>query len=561
MHRTGSRKRWISLAGILFLLFLAGNAAAAEKRVTAACPSRCTECVYGRYGKDGIIVSIPGYWDLTAMTLEAEGCDVLYLGEGKQPVRPGEAADLSGYEGQPVTVLDGKERVLGRMTILQGSAIPTLFLEVDAGELGKVNRSKDNVITEGRAVYREADGSVSYDGALTQMKGRGNNTFSYRKKPYQIKLEKKASLSGMGKGKTWVLLANWTDVSLLRNQIVLDMCREIGLKNAVSCVQADVWINGNYQGLYLIAEKVQIGSGRIPITDLEEVTEKANEGSAYPGRLVLEKRKDVALFRSYPDVKNSGDITGGYIVTVEKAHRLKNYLLAGFRTKTGLNIRIKEPTYPSRAQALYLAERFSALHRAVLAKDGTDPQTGKHYGEYLDTESCARKYLVEEWSKNYDFLGGSQYYYKDSDLVDPLIYAGPAWDYDLSFGNMNDRGYSPTGKYLSAYTRNTNLYWLLYSHEEFRDKLKELWGTAFRPAGEILLGQREPGSGSVLTSLDEYRARIEKSARMNYSRWLVSTDATGRDSGGSFDHAVKYLKDWITQRLAWMDEEFGNGAE
>ena len=439
MRSAGNAWIRIAVTGILFLLLFSGKASAAgEYTLTASCPSVCGEQVVSRAGKDGMILSLPGFWNLSEITLEMEGTEVLLLGQENIEVRTGQAADLTELAGKKIRVRSGKQDY-GSLTILQGSnavVANTVCVEVDGEELKKVNRSKDNVITGGRAVYTEADGRVTYDGGLEQLKGRGNNTFSYAKKPYQIKLREKAPLSGMGKGKTWVLLANWTDVSLLRNQIVLDMSLEIGLRNAVHCVQADVWINGSYNGLYLLTEKIQIGGGRIGITNLEKAAEAANPAPFEPGKLITEKSAAYPLLRSYPDVKDPEDITGGYILTMEKKARMKNYVLAGFRTEHELSIRIKVPTYPSRAQAEYLYARVSEMQRALMAKDGTDPETGNPFEDYLDMTSFAQKFLIEEWCKNYDFSGGSQFLYKDSDLVDPLFYAGPSWDYDLSFGNM-----------------------------------------------------------------------------------------------------------------------------
>ena len=163
-----------------------------------------------------------------------------------------------------------------------------------------------------------------------------------------------------------MLLANWTDLSLLRNQIVLDMSREIGLRNAVSCTQADVWINGLYQGLYLVTEKIQIGKGRIDIANLEKETEKVNGDPFEAGKIVTEKSAAYPLLRSYPQVKDPEDITGGYIMTIEKKHRMKDYVLAGFRTENELSIQIKEPTYPSRGQAEYLFARITEMQNALM---------------------------------------------------------------------------------------------------------------------------------------------------------------------------------------------------
>ena len=450
---------------------------------------------------------------------------------------------------------------MGWLTVLQGSRIPALFLEVDGDRLKKINRSKEEIITEGHAAYYEADGKASYDGGLTQMKGRGNNTFSYPKKPYQIKLKDKASLSGMTAAKTWILLANWTDISLLRNQIMLDVSRASGLRYAVACEQVDVWVNGGYQGLYLMTEKIQIAKGRMEITDLEKATEEANDQDTFPGRIVKRKTKEFPLIRDYPKVKDPEDITGGYIATIEKNHRMKNNDIPGFRTDAVLSVQIKEPSFPSSAQTEYFARLVTETQHALMARDGICPETGKSFEEYLDLESFAKKFLIEDWCKNYDFLGGSQYIYKDSDLVDPLLYAGPAWDYDLAFGNMRDKGHLSTGNYLINFRRDNNIYWLLYTHDSFRAEITRQWQNSFRPAMAVLLGEVPAPEGSIVRPYDEYRDRITASAAMNFKRWGVNDAATAYEAGKSFEIATKYLKTWITEHTAAMDKLYGPAAE
>ena len=562
MHKAGKGLIRITVTGILFLLLFAGCAAADGWKLTAGCPSVCGEKVVAREGKDGLILSLPGFWDLSKITLEMEKTQVLLLDNGAAEVPYGEEGDLTGLTGRRILLQNENNKGRGYLTILQGSAIPALFLEVDGENLKKVNRSKTYQITDGMAVYYEADGTVSYSGALDQMKGRGNNTFRYSKKPYQIKLREKASLSGMEKARTWVLLANWADLSLLRNQIMLDMSREMGLRYAVNCVQADVWINGAYNGLYLLTEKIQIGKNRVNITDLEEETEKVNPAPFNPGELVKTKSSTIPLMRCYPDVQDPEDITGGYILTIEKRARLVNYeSMAGFRTANDLSIRIKEPTYPSRGQTEYLFKRFTELKQALIEKDGINPDTGKAFDKYLDVRSFAQKYLLEEWCKNFDFFGGSQFLYKDSDRIDPLVYAGPSWDYDLCFGNMAARGYRPDGEYLTAYRRTYNIYWQLSGHEAFRAEVEALWKEAFRPAVAVLLGEKEKEPDGIVCSLAEYRERISASAQMNTRRWGVNSEANGAGSGGSFDNAVKYMENWIRKRTAWMDGEYGTEGE
>jgi len=273
----------------------------------------------------------------------------------------------------------------------------------------------------------------------------------------------------------------------------------------------------------------------------------------------VQDKKSFPLLRAYPAVADPEDITGGYIFTAEKKARMRNYSLAGFRTENELSIRIKEPTYPSRSQAEYLYARVWEAQKALIAKDGVEPETGKTWQEYLDIESFARKFLIEDFCKNYDYAGGSQYMYKDSDLVDPLIYAGPSWDYDLSFGNMPDRGYQADGAYVTAYHRNLNLYWLLSCHESFCEKVKEVWRQRFRPAAAVLLGETEAAPDSFVRSIDEYQARISASAEMNRLRWGVSTVTKG--SGETFDRVIQYLKRWMAERTAWLDKTWAQDVQ
>ena len=548
-------------AAVILFAFLAGAAAAENAPVLrAGSPDRCTETVVSRSGSMGMVLSLPGFWDPSAVTLEIEGAEEFSLGSDRKVIRAGEAADLTAYIGQTVPVYSAAGRNLGRLTVYHGSAVPALFLSVDPQQLTRVNHSKENRITEGRAVFAEADGTVSYAGALTQMKGRGNNTFAYAKKPYQLKLEKKASLAGMNRAKTWVLLANWNDVSLLRNQIVLDLARETGLPCAVSCVQTDVWINGVYNGLYLLAEKVQIKPERIAISDLEDETEELNDTPPESRKLLRKATEELPLYRGYDTPVNPPDITGGYLFAIEKFTRLRDYLIAGFRTGAGLSFRIVEPTYPSLEQTEYLGLLMNDVHQSVIAADGISPQTGRTYREYLDLPSFALKFLIEDWCKNYDFIGGSQYMYKDRDSVNPKIYAGPAWDYDLSFGNMTDRGFDPKGEYLAENPRKTgNLYGLLSAHDDFRSEAASLWKDVFRPAVAVLLGEREGERGRVIRPLDEYAEAIADSAAMNFARWGVGAKSA-TVAGKSFEKAVRYLENWMRVRTEYMDGAWGTPA-
>ena len=562
MNKIFRRRSIIQLVPVLLLailcMFMFSSVAAAEIKmsISAKEATETSEYVTGRKGKGGYVLCIPGTWDITRIQLSAKGHEKFQLDKNGPILDADTPVDLTEYVGRKVQVFSAKHHALGTLVIYQGSKIPAVFFTVDSKQLKKVNQSKKENITEGRVVFQEADGSISYDGDLTLLKGRGNNTFSYAKKPYEFKLAKKADLCGMGKAKTWILLANYLDVSMLRNQIVLDLSREVGLPYSVKCRQTDVWLNGVYNGMYLMTEKIQINKNRINITDLEEKTEAVNDQplDTYP-----KYNPDdgfLPIMRGYKIPNNPEDITGGYIVTIEKPHRLKDSTKPGIRTKKQLSIRIKEPTYPSEAQVAYLGKLFNDMHNAVLAADGVNQDTGKHYTEYLDTVSFARKYLVEDMSKNYDAAGGSQYLFKDSDLTNPLIYAGPSWDYDLSFGNMDVRGASPVGEYMSILkVGSINFFGQLAKHEEFKNEVKKNWRDVFRPAVAILMGEVPATESSEICSFEQYYELLKDSAKMNEIRWGKVTKLS-KYAGSDFDSGVRSLKNWIQKRINSMDEVF-----
>ena len=341
--------------GVLWCVLLAmscfcASAKAANFSITASTWIGETEVtVKSRFVNEKHTLYLPGNWDITQVYLEIAG---------QSSIRVGDTVLTSGQENDLSTCLGLKQRyynargrqMSGTLYILHGSEMPSIHFTVDSKQLSQVNKSKNNVIEEGNFLYVEADGSIAYDGPLASLKGRGNSTFAYSKKPYQVKLPEKVNLSGMGKGKTWLLIANWLDLSLMRNQVMLDLAREVGIPNALSCQMADVYFNGTYNGLYLVTEKIQVGKKRVDIYDLEEATIQANDTPVVGTKRIDEtKSEGLAILRAYAIPNDPEDITGGYILEIEKSYRFRDKITNGFRTENGISVTVKEPTYASRA--------------------------------------------------------------------------------------------------------------------------------------------------------------------------------------------------------------------
>ncbi len=441
--------------------------------------------------------------------------------------------------------------------VYRGSSLPALFLTVEQDQLDQINKSKTCKAPAYLTAYG-ANGEIEFDGELRYLKTRGNSTFQYRKKPYQLHLGKKASLAGLPMAKKFILLADYLDISLLRNRITLNLARAAGLPFSLECMHVDVYLNGEYRGLYLMTEKIQVGSSGVDIADLEEENEEVNPQplDSYP---VFESQPEGLIDARGYDLENDPeDVTGGYLLETDKVYRYRRSDEPGFITSRNMAVYIKQPEHPSRAQVEYIGNLMSAFHRAILSADGTDPATGRHYSQMIDMESFARKYLIEEISKNFDGQRGSQFFYKDRG-EDALVYAGPCWDYDLTYGDILQEGFKgalhPRDFYMSRFKSNECWWNNLMKQPDFAARVQQEYMQTFLPLLKVLLGQAEPAYG--LQSIDEYKAQIADSAAMNFKRWSPSSNkGYYKEAGYTFDQGVKYLKNWLDKRVQFLTSQW-----
>lgn len=441
--------------------------------------------------------------------------------------------------------------------ILQGSpGLPTLYIVTESGSLKKIHEKKANK-EPGALIFVDGAGKTEYDGPLTHVKMRGNSSTTFAKKNYQIKLETGANLCGMGKSRTWVLTGNYRDKSLLRNQITMDMALYAGLDNTPEHLSAEVYINNEYMGLYMFSEKVMIDDDRVAITDLEAATEALNSQdlSAYPRTGPIEATP--GKFKAYDIPVNPADITGGYLVEFEAYSSRYKEEASVYHTTRKNTLVVKSPEYCSQEQMAYISAYMQSFENAIFAPDGVDPDTGRHYTELVDLSSLVTKYLVEEVSKNYDGNSSSMFFYKPSDSESPIVFAGPAWDYDSAYGSYArednaDRALTGDGLWIAE--KSGSRYWwpALYRQPDFYQAMVEKYESAFLPAMEILLGQR--AETDTLRSLDSYAEEIRLSTDMNLVRWpRAKKPSTAAQTGYTFDENIAFLKSFITQRMRYLN--------
>ena len=476
-------------------------------------------------------------------------------------VKSGDTVDLSGKGGMVTLTLSGGEQ---QLYILQSAQIPSVFIATESGSLSAIHANKDYKEAGEMAIVKE-DSSVDYEGTLKHIKGRGNATCGYAKKPYNIKLNKSADLLGMGKEKGWCLLANYTDRSLLRNRIVYNLAEEVGIPFTMDSRNVDLYINGNYMGSYLLTEKIEIADTRVDIVDLEGATEDVNDAALDTYSRGGTNSWAVGT-RKWVNIPNDPeDITGGYLLEVELNDRY-GAEISGFVTNGRQSVVIKYPEYASENQVKYISSFYQEMEDAVYSETGYN-SLGKHYSEYLDLDSIARMYVLQEFSMNLDTGITSFYFYKDSDLTgDGKIHAAPVWDFDMAVGNHGYRDGVNLTDPTQWWARRAQIYGIgglnilaqAVSHAEVMEQAAQIWEQEFVPAVKVLLGEETDAQTSKLKSLREYEEEVSPSAAMNFVKWrgqMVNPSAYGLvNTGTTYEANIDYLESFISRRRDFLDK-------
>ena len=444
-----------------------------------------------------------------------------------------------------------------RLTVCFSANIPAVYLTTESGSLSYIHASKENKEKGNIRIYE--NGELTLDSALKQIKGRGNATWNYEKKPYNIKFKDETSVLGMPNAKKWTLLAGHImDNTQMKNAFALNFGRLIGLEETSECRNIDLYVNGSYLGVYLICESVEVGKNRVDIADLESGNEDAN-----PEIEDLETLPQSGVRSEYVpgsmkwiDIPNSPeDISGGYLLEVDYLYRY-HAEPSGFISNVGMPIVIGSPEYASKAEVEYISSLWNAAEEALYSETGYNA-AGKHFTECFDLDSLVKCYLVEEFTKDVDSGITSFYFYKKAN--DDKFYAGPLWDFDHALGSG-----TTIGDRLTVYESNT---W--YANQLYRDSIDSACGhfptffaqcyrfPAFRTAVAAQWPLAEAAfEETALPSLQTQKDTIRASVAMNHIRWNTysSTDvaAVMAKSGQDADALISFL----SQRKAALDKGF-----
>lgn len=410
---------------------------------------------------------------------------------------------------------------------LEGSAgnntdIPQVYIYT-TGTISEEYHDEDDVtisvIDRDGGIYEELSDNEC------NIKIRGNTTSTAPKKPWNIKLSSKESILGMDKGKKWCLLANSFDKSLMRNSLAYDFGLQIGVTYTCQSRYVEVYVNGVFNGNYLITEPVEAKKERVDIDAYDadsndillELGTRNEEGVDHFTTTVLNTTFDVN------DPEKGDDLTDTEVDA--KIERVKTYL-----------------------------NEFESVLR------------GQNYDEilkYIDEDTFVNFYIVNELFKNVDFNFSSTRFY----IKDDKIYAGPLWDFDLSSGNCKSSYYTTYYvdgvSYKGYYCQSMNWYRELLKNESFYNKIKERY-KELQYAIQNIYSLNSETNISVQYLLGVYGNSFERnfvSTNLLGAGWSLTNEdgySYAAESGWTtWQQPVEFLRSWLENRNIWLCTEWG----
>jgi len=382
--------------------------------------------------------------------------------------------------------------------------VPTVYIETENRQ--GITSKEDYILCT--FIMVDGDNVARYDSTL--IRGRGNSSWwCSEKKSYRVKFGKKQRLLGkdFANAKSWTLLANHGDKTMIRNALTYRLGRFIGLDFCPAAKFVDLYLNGHYRGTYQISDQVQVHKKRVNVDeDNGWLLEVANENSK-EDPLITSTRYDIMY-----NIKNPKDEK----LTVDKRISIGRWI--------------------------------QGFENAVADNDYTDPEKG--YRAYIDEESFVNWYVGAELTGNIDALY-SIYMYKDAD--EQKIHFGPLWDLDLGYDNSSERS-----------LKNNLAAFLGLWNRPFEKILQRLWQDPWfaRACNNRLNEWIDHGLQSYLIeSIDSLRNAIWQSQGENFKVWPINKQVYDWEKHSyytTYDGYINELKSFVNNHIPYLQKAFAD---
>lgn len=394
--------------------------------------------------------------------------------------------------------------------------LPTVVINTQGAE---EITSKENEISS--VVYIVSEGGKNLlSTKKTGVRGRGNASWNFPKKPYRLKFdEKQKLLDAPAKAKKWTLINNYGDKTLMRNMIAFEISRRLGMAYTPYCHPVDVVLNGEYRGCYQLCDQIEVNKNRVNITEMEP--------------------EDITL----------PALSGGYLIEIDA---YASGEASHFYSTRGTPVTIKSPDDDDivTAQSRYITDYFNLLENSVFSAGFYDLEQG--YRKYLDLDSFLKHFIVGELSGNTDTYWSV---YMTKDRESDKFFTGPVWDFDIAFDNdqrtypvdqHTDFVYATVGSVASGSIRDM-VNAIVKNDNAARQRLIELW--------QIARTQQGIDEASMLEYIDQAAELLDESQKLNFLRWDILSQRVHENpqASGSYQGEVNIVKNFMTKRIPKMD--------
>ena len=388
--------------------------------------------------------------------------------------------------------------------------IPIVEISLSGGKtVGQIDRNATSAM-QFSLDCSMLDGYASFENLSGKIRGRGNSTWLWEKKPYKIKLDEKASLMGLDDNRDWILLANYADKSLLRNVVAYEMGRTLEhIAWAPHQIPVDLFVNGEYRGVYGLGEHMEVAKGRVAIEATAET--------------------DTDFFLEVGGMEDGDKKGEHYFHTPDMHVRFITY-----QTPSAKNI--------TSEQKAFLSDYFARAEQAI--------ESGEGYEEYIDVDSFIDWMILHELCYNLDScFRRSCYMIKEKG---GKLKMGPIWDFDLALGNFS-RDNPAYDDWATVGSNDENSYihetWCNYllQDKEFCARFAERWNEV-----------RDRLLSTANQTIDRYGQLLQISQQANFEVWQIWGKRAGYQAQwcsneDSYEKQLAYLKNFLRNRAEWMD--------
>lgn len=403
------------------------------------------------------------------------------------------------------------------------TTLPVVYMNTKGQQVLKENAIWGNIaLLDGNGEERSVFSTPNSIYRAT-IKYRGASSYSkFDKKQYRIKFyknkkdsAKEVSLAGMGANSEWVLNGPYLDKTLIRNKLVYDLARELN-GWAPDTRFVELFVDGEYQGVYLAVEPVTNGESRLRLAEFGLLSGE----TAY---IVNRDRIDTGS----EEIDTWGK-TNGY-------------------TYNALYIRYPSKNKITEKQKEYIQKDISEFEQALYGKNFSDKRIG--YQAYIDMDNWVDYFIINEFAMNYDAGNLSTYLYKELDGKLQLA----VWDFNNGFDNY--QWFRTETDVL--HTVENSWFERLWQDEAFRERVCERY---------VQLRKTTLSDEHIAEKIASYQEELGEAVDRNFKVWGysfkenllagTSKEGTARDIG-SYEEAMKQLTDTIRERLAYLDKELG----